>query len=196
VKQTPSYGFPYPECDRPLIADASDIIQVRNLAEAVDGAVQELYDTASQLLVHPDACRVQATPVVVPGPSSTTMFINYDLFNFDNTPGQAMSDSANGVVLILEDGWYALTHYVTTLPTGGGTAEHMVRFWVSGAAGSSWSHISNSATVLPSTARFTNTLEIMRLSAGDTVTTQIYRVGANLTWTVEARMGVVQILGV
>lgn len=199
MKETINYGFPYPECEKPFIADASDAIQVRDLAEAIDAQVQAMYDLSSQLLVHPDACRVFSTPVAL-GTGAITAVIPYDQTNFDNTPGQVMSDNANGVVQIQEDGWYWVSHFVSTQRSGiGGDPWNYSRLWVNGAPGSAWSVIPNNVTVNPAVP-FYNSMctEVLRLDAGATVASQVWRIGAAgaTGWSAEGRLSVLQILGV
>lgn len=197
MDQTPNYGLPYPECDQPFVADASDVIQIRNLAEAVDTAVQGLSDLASQLLVHPDAARAFSTPLAL-GTGAVTAVIPYDQTNFDNTPGQTLTDNANGVLRIREDGWYWISHFVSTQRSGiGGDPWNYSRLWVNGAPGGAWSVITNNATVNPAVPFYNSMVtEVLRLNAGDTVTSQVWRIGtAGATgWSAEGRISILQIL--
>jgi len=49
VKTTPLREYPYPECDPPLVKDASDIIQMFDLATAMDEDIENLTDEAITL---------------------------------------------------------------------------------------------------------------------------------------------------
>lgn len=113
---TPERGYPYPECEPPLVKDSSDIAQLRDLAVAVDEDMQGLYDLASDLIVHPDACRMFSS-VFEASTSQALTIPFFNSFSFDNTAGGAMSDTANGVIQILEPGRYIVgswTHVVST----------------------------------------------------------------------------------
>lgn len=198
MKQTPNYALPYPECNRPFIADASDIIQIKSLADATDAAVQGLYDSASAVLVHPPAVRMQSG-VQANGTSVQLSTISYTGFNFDNTPGQTMSDTAAGVILIPETAWYLVSHYISTAPTGGGgNAQHTSRLIRNGAPATSWSVISSVAAVDPvPLTRHTQVSEVLRLDEGDTLTSQVFRIGTvgATGWTSEGRIFAVRVLG-
>jgi hypothetical protein len=106
VGLTENWGLPFPECAPPLRKDAGDIAQVRDLAEAMDTAVQGLYDDASELLIRPDAVRMTVATTQTSGAGQIAFRPFYDSFTFDNTPGQVMSDTANGVIQIVEPGIY------------------------------------------------------------------------------------------
>ncbi len=198
MKQTPNYALPYPECAPPLLADASDIIQLKNLADATDTAVQGLYDQASAVLVHPQAARMQSA-VLALGTGATTATLSYTAFNFDNTPGQIMADIVAGVLRIPETGWYLIGHYVTTIPTGGGGAPyHMSRLRRNSAPGTAWSVLSSEALVDPATnATHSQVNEIIRCDEGDTFTSEAFRIGTPgaTGWTAEGRLYGIRVLG-
>ena len=103
---TEDWQLPYPECNPPLRQDAGDIAQVRDLAEEMDDDVQSLYDSASELLIRPDACRMTVLATQTSGAGEIAFRPFYDSFTFDNTPGQIMKDTVNGVIQIVEPGVY------------------------------------------------------------------------------------------
>jgi len=196
MDQTVNFGFDFPECSRPLVADASDIIQLKELADDVDLVVQGMYDAASQAIVHPDCCRMQSTSVAVAS-TVQNVVLSYDLFNFDNTPGQAMTDTANGVMLIQEDGLYLLGHYAfyTGTVIGPVPSAFSARFIVNGVAASNWTTRSGTAALTTGYATAGDT--VLRLNEGDTVTTEVFR--ANLVsgnWNTEGRLFGYQLLAV
>jgi hypothetical protein len=132
---TPNRSYPFSECDPPLVKDASDIGQLRDLALAVDADVQGLYDEASELLIRPDACRMSMSASVAGTSPSTFPF--FDIFTFDNSPGGVMSDTANGVIQIVEPGWYSVgtwTQAITTTFLG-----MRARFLQGGSPATTWS---------------------------------------------------------
>lgn len=169
MEQTDNYELPYPQCDPPLVEDAADIAHLRDLAEAVDAVVTDIDDQVMSVLSHPDAVRMLSA-TDVPGTGSvngTTITVNYSLLSFDNTPGQLMSDTASGVVRIQEDGWYLIGHWVESRSDPVPDGSPRVRFLVNGAAASGWSHRGRS------TQGYVQAFEVFRLSAQDSVTSQI-----------------------
>lgn len=169
MDQTVNYGLPYPECSPPLVKDASDIAQMRDLAEAVDTVVQDFDDQVMEVLSHPDAVRMlSATNVPVTGLSGgTTVDVNYSLFNFDNTPGQLMSDTAAGVIRIQEDGWYLIGHWIEAQSDPVPAGSPRARFMVNGVPASGYTHRGRASQ------GYIQAFEVFRLNAQDTVTSQI-----------------------
>jgi hypothetical protein len=108
---TDNLGLPYPQCNPPLTKDASDIEQFRDLAEAVDAAVQVLADEITQQLVRPDACRFNSS-TQTSTVTDNVMFLT--TLSFDNTAGNSMTDTVNGVIRIQRDGWYLCGFWVTS----------------------------------------------------------------------------------
>lgn len=104
---TENFQFPYPECDPPLTKDDSNIKQLRDLAEAVDAAVQDFNDRITDRLIRPPSVRLSnaGAPLVS---TVTDNVISFDTLLFDNQPGNAQTDLVNGVVRIVRDGWYLL----------------------------------------------------------------------------------------
>ena len=111
---TEDWALPYPECSPPLRKDAADIAQLRDLAVAMDTDVQGLYDELSERLLRPDACRMTVSATQTSAFNTPTFRPNYDSFTFDNSPGQLMSDTANGVLRILEPGYYLVGAWFLT----------------------------------------------------------------------------------
>ena len=106
MDQTDCLGLPYPECDPPLTKDASDIEQFRDLAEAVDSAVQDYADAIQNLLTAPDAVYMTG------GDNTAGQDVTHSLQTviFDNA---SMGDTAADVIRIQETGWYMLGGHVT-----------------------------------------------------------------------------------
>jgi hypothetical protein len=103
VDSTDNYGFPYPQCDPPLVKDASDIIHLRNLAEAVDAEASLLEGEFMADLVRLDACRMSGSSIATTAAEVQPFFDNA---TFDNTVGGVMTDTASGDILIQRTGWY------------------------------------------------------------------------------------------
>lgn len=191
MDETINFGFPYPECEPPLVKDASDIIQLKNLADAVDAEVQEIFDLASQQLIHPDSCRMAMTaPVAVAlGTRQTQIF--YDTFNFDNTPAQQMSDETAGAIRILEAGWYMIGHHVLAQRSPGpGTMPTSLRFIKNGLATSNWS-VQSSVNV-----GMAHQFLMMRLEVNDLITSEVHQTLTTTAWTYDARIWAHQLMAV
>ena len=105
MKTTECLGLPYPECDPPLVKDASDIAQLRDLAEATDAAVQAYDDDLTDTLTAPPSAAATG------GSNTAGTEVNqfYSVLEFD-TGG--MWDSVGDGFLIQEDGWYMLGGHV------------------------------------------------------------------------------------
>lgn len=106
---TPNRGYPYPQCEPPLVKDASDIAQVRDLAVAIDADVQAIYDRASDVVVRPDAARVSMTATLADTANALFPFFNSRTFD---TTGTAMTPIADGVMRLVEPGWYGVGCWV------------------------------------------------------------------------------------
>lgn len=125
---TECFGFPYPVCAPPLTKDASDIIHMQNLAEAVDAVVQDFADDIVDQLVRPDACRM--TNLVAFVSTLADNVIPMDASGFDNQPGSAMTDVTEGGIRIVTDGWYQIGAWVrSTVATD---VQTRLRFLVNG----------------------------------------------------------------
>ena len=103
---TTPLGFPYPECDPPRVKDISDIGQLKDLAEAIDGAVQTIADDLNDQLVIPLGARMrQAAPVASLG-NVVDPFLDQTVFA---SPG--MADLVSGGIRITQRGWYLVGTY-------------------------------------------------------------------------------------
>ena len=98
---TDCLGLPYPQCDPPLVEDASDIEQFRDLAEATDAAVQAFDDQLTETLTAPPAAAMTGGGAIAG--SEANQF--YSVVEFD-TGGLADLDGDG--IRIVEDGWYML----------------------------------------------------------------------------------------
>lgn len=98
---TDCLGLPYPVCDPPFTKDASDIAQLRALAEATDAAVQAYDDSLTDTLTAPPSAAATG------GSNTAGTEVNqfYSALEFDNG---GLWDSVGDGFLIVEDGWYML----------------------------------------------------------------------------------------
>lgn len=112
---TECLGLPYPECNPPLTKDASDIKQVRDLAEAADVAVQALDDQITETLTAPDAVRMAG--VTTAAGLDIVHALNDAFIQFDTA---GMADTVSDLIRVVSDGWYMIGGFVRV--TGGGIA--------------------------------------------------------------------------
>lgn len=96
---TDCLGLPYPQCDPPLVKDASDIEQFRDLAEATDAAVQAYDDQLTETLTEPPAAALTGAS----NTAGTEVNQFYSILEFDNAN---LFDSTFDGIRIQEDGWY------------------------------------------------------------------------------------------
>lgn len=130
MKTTTNRGYPYPECSPPLVKDASDIEQMRDLALAIDTDAGSLDARLLDFLERPDAARMSFSGnTVVPSTTGDFLFnIPYNTTVYDNTTG--ITDTSTGALRLLESGLYLFTSYVrlthASVPTSDLAVSHMV----------------------------------------------------------------------
>lgn len=125
--QTPNYQIPYPECAPPLLKDAADIADFRDLAVAADTALQGVYDLAGELVFTPDAVRLLTAASV--GPITGQNFTPaYGVISFHQ--GNGMADIANGVINLVEPGRYWVGAYASL--TAATISQPRIRFTYDG----------------------------------------------------------------
>lgn len=112
MKTTANRGYPYPECDPPLVKDASDIEQMRDLALAIDADAGILDARLVDFLEKPDAARMTLSgSTVVPSTTGDFVFtIVYNTVDFDNT--SVIADTTGGFLRLRESGLYLFTSSV------------------------------------------------------------------------------------
>lgn len=137
MKETPIYEFPYPECDPPLVKDASQIAQMASLAYAIDDEVQRVFDKADDALIRPPNTRVAIAVL----PVATTDNLVVPVFDTSvyqiNWGGPSL---INNGIDVYEPGWYLVgCHALVSSATA--AVLPMVRLTVNGVAASSWSAV-------------------------------------------------------
>lgn len=186
---TENRRYPFPQCDPPLIKDASDIIQIENLAQAVNDDVAGLYELASRELIHPDCVRMSC-PTIGNDTTSNIETVFYTAFSFDNTPGQQMADTVEGVIRIVETGLYMVGGYAqadiattTFTPRAGILVNGFLRGNYQGPFRRS-----------TATSWFLEYQDSIFLDAGDTVTTTFkHSLAASTAYTYSSRIWALQI---
>lgn len=109
MKATDPYLLPYPECDPPLVKDSSDIVQMRELAQAIDARVTALFTEADDEFITPDGCKIART-VSQTYPDGS--LITFPTVQFDNSPGAVMGTTTG--IRIRQSGFYFAAGYVAT----------------------------------------------------------------------------------
>lgn len=159
MDKTDCLELPYPECNPPLVKDASDIAQFRDFAFAVDAAVQALSDSLTTTLLQPPA-------IVVTGTTTTTGrdIVQPLVFSplYDNAN---MYNASAALIRIPEDGWYMVGGYVRTDQQNIGTRAQVV---VNGDLVSAWqgpgrNHLNSGDSL--------NWNDVIFLREGDQITT-------------------------
>ena len=103
MDQTTPRLYSYPQCDPPLTRDASDIVQVANLALTIDADVENLFDIVDNNLLSPDGCHVAAAAQTIQQGDP----VAFSIVRFDNSPGGVMAET--GGIRARTDGTYLVT---------------------------------------------------------------------------------------
>lgn len=184
---TEDWGLPFPECAPPLRQDAGDIAQVRDLAEAMDDDVQSLYDAAGELLIRPDACRMQTIATQTSGGGQIAFRPFFDTNNFDNTVGLQMADTVNGVIQIVEPGVYLTGGWCSTVfATNQGMR---VKFLKNGVTAANPHGTSN---IITANTAYMSISQTLRYQQPGTLSMEL-TAQAPTTWAVTARIYALQI---
>ena len=142
MKETEVYDFTYPECAPPLVKDASQIAQVRVLADEIDAEVEALVTQAERDLIQPPATRfainIGSLPVVTTDNLVSPVF-DQTVFAV-NWGDSAPLVFGTGDMRIDTPGWYLVgCHAVVETATA--AVLPMVRLTVNGSPASSWSPV-------------------------------------------------------
>jgi len=174
MNQTDHYGFPYPECDPPLVKDASDIHQFADFALAVDSEVERIDNEANDALVSPDgAVLLRVGAAVAFNDGDTLTYTNVD---YDNTGG-AVPSLADSRMTVRQSGFYYVAGFA--MSTSANSVMGLV-FQINGMAGVRHNQASNGSALI--TAQV-SCQEVMRLEAGDFVSMQFRGLdGSTLTF--------------
>lgn len=187
MDSTLNRGYPYPECDPPLIKDASDIAHLRDLAVAVDTDVQAVYDRTADVIARPDAARMAMTATIAS--TENTVFPFFNARTFDST-GTSLTPTAEGLIRLVEPGWYQIGGWVQLVSAPFLGAR--IRFVQNGVAATSWcpqAEITQTNMQMPAL-----TATVYVPVGGDTLGMEL-RIGAALpNYTYAARIWAVQMV--
>jgi len=177
VKETTNYGFPYPECDPPLVQDASQIEHLRRLAESVDTEVDRVVNKLDDNLAHPPSGRlgVLVSPIATTDPIVTVDFTT-TVFSING-----FSISVDGGVLITKPGWWLMGGHAL-VQSAIAAVSPMVRLIVNGTAASSWSFPAGNYGVTNARLAALSAVPLL-LATGDVVKLQIKHIaGGTPAW--------------
>lgn len=169
MNQTENYGFPYPECDPPLVKDSSQIAQFKAQAMAVDAEKTRVDQLAQDQLIQPPAAR--ATTTVLPPATTDNQVIGaVDSVVFSANWGPPAVIGGGGLI-VQKPGWYlAGCHALVTSATA--AVLPMVRLTVNGTPASSWSPPAGNYGVVNSRLAALNAVPLL-VSAEDTIRMEI-----------------------
>jgi hypothetical protein len=123
VNQTDTYGFPYPECDPPYIADTADLpLDLYNLATAVDLEIAALNTEVADILDEPAGVIQMLLGPEALAAGATFTKLNTSLFSEDST-----SDAPNSRLIARKAGLWVLTG---TVASAAGVNATMSQVWI------------------------------------------------------------------
>jgi hypothetical protein len=186
-------GYPYPECDPPLTKDASDISQMRDLAQAVNSDATAQDARMVQLIEKPDAVRVAyaASLVVTKSSAGDAIFIiPYNSTTYAQPA--AFADLTAFGLRVQERGYYWVTSTVRC--TNAGLAGMQIRHLRNGLARTEGRRFEGPAWPVIASESSMQTADLMYANAGDLIRTQVKMSPADGTYAFEARLAAIQIL--
>lgn len=195
VSLTPNRGYRYPECDPPEVKDASDIADLRDLAEDVNADADALEARILDFIEQPDAARLSfAGNQFVPNlPGDFIFTVVYDTVTYDNTAG--LYDSTFGGLRIIERGLYMVTSYVRLTSVVNTVGDLGVAHLRNGSFGGRRfegpSGDINTGGATGDTAMTTS--DILICNAGDTIQTHCVIIALSDNYAMEARLSITQI---
>lgn len=195
VSITPNRGYPFPECDPPLVKDASDISQLRDLAEAIDADATAVETRIEEYLEKPDAIRLSWAGNVTGTGFIQAFTVPYDTITYDNTPGS--TDLTASAVVVRERGLYLCTSYVRGIGGVGNDISLEVAHAHNGIIGVSFPgrrFEGLAGSIATTNEQSMTTTDAIMCFAGDTLQTQARFSGVAATSvSFEARLSVVQL---
>ncbi|MCL7377490.1 hypothetical protein [Streptomyces sp. 35G-GA-8] len=185
MKQTTARGYPYPECEPPVQKDASDIIQVKGLADAINADVQTLRDRISDEMAYPDCAKIFANGITT---TESDFNVVYGGFSWNNRVG--LWDPARGGFAIQRSGWYLVMGYVFATST---LQLHLrSRLTLNGAPRGNWQGYSRNTNGISAQAQ--QFFYSLHLDQGDFLTNQIRHAAPGTSITFGSRMELVRIV--
>lgn len=191
-------GYPFPQCQPPLVKDASDIAQLRDLALAIDADAQARSNEILEFWEKPDAAGMTSSATNFPFPfltaTHTQFIVPYDTVSFDNSGTGSLTDVPRNGFVTRERGWYVFTAMVRILGNPGAFTQLGVRFLRANQATGEGRHYEGAGEYLGTELAY-NAMEIIPCNAGDLVQTQMTfgPTGNSGTVNLGVRSGMLQI---
>lgn len=190
MKTTETYGFPYPECDPPLVKDASQISHMAILANRIDAEVQRVDTLAEKSVTNPAAARLRINPAV-----NTTAVQVMPTF----VGGSVVFNNANwtapvvqsGGLRVPEDAWFLVGCHAET--TSAVSMQVNVRLTLNGSPASSWS---NPGFLYAGTSHLTALAAVpLQLTTGNILNMEIkHSAAAGTAWTYRPHLWAVKLV--
>jgi hypothetical protein len=188
--RTENRGYPYPECSPPLVKDASDIADLRDLAEAVNSDAVQMNLNIQEFVEKPDAARIAfAGNVTVTGLPGFSFLMPYNVITYDNTG--LSTDLSEFALRANERGWYAFASQVRC--TNGGGTQMMVRHGKTGHLYQKHRLFEGPAGLITASEDNMTTFDVMRMDAGDLVKTRVATDAVAGTYAWEGRLTMIQL---
>lgn len=134
MKVTDDYDLPYPECDPPLVKDASQIVQLKLLADEIDEDVERIDELLLDALVQPSSARL-TTSALTTATTDTLVTPTLNLTLFERNWGPTAAQSGGGLY-IPETAWWMVGAHASA--DSASAIRALVRVTVDGVAASSW----------------------------------------------------------
>jgi hypothetical protein len=192
--RTPNRLYPFPECDPPLVKDASDINDLFELASAIDTDAAAMSAKIDDFIDKPDSARMSlAGSLVVPSVTTDFIFtVAYNTVTYDNA---GMASTANNGMIIVERGFYLVTS-VLRLTSASNTAGDLAVAHLTGGALFGRRYEGPSGEILAGATGDSSmtTTDVLLLQAGDLLQTSgLFNAPLAGTYTIEARLAAHQL---
>lgn len=183
MKTTPLREYPYPECNPPLVKDASDIIQIFDLATAIDADVENLTVESTPLL-YPVASKMRMSGFST---AAAEFLVLYGSNSWQTRAG--MNDLTLAAIVIPETGFYQVCIWAAC--DSATNADIRTKLVVNGVDRGAWGGYSGAVTgvTLQSATHNVN----LFLTAGDIVTSRV-RNSLGVSAVYESNLHVVQLV--
>lgn len=196
MDHTVNRGYTYPECDPPRVKDASDISQLRDLAEQINDDADALAARIVNVIEEPDAARISFTGNLTTSSTVTNGWIVEIPYNTSGFDSGGMVDIPDQGIRIVERGWYICASQVRC--TNGGDQAIMCRHMRNGKTFSEGRRLDSLSTLaIPGSSATgqvqSSTTDTILCEVGDLVQTQIYINGVDGTYSFDANLTVVQL---
>lgn len=194
--RTTNRGYTYPECNPPLVKDASDIADLRDLAEQVNTDADMIDARILDLWESPDSARISFSGNLVSTGAGAGQFSRfpYDTVTYDNTSGSTLI--ASNALRVLERGWYLVVSVVRcNNGTAGNEQFFLIRNMRNLLGAEEGRRLEGGSTPINAAGESTmESSEIMLCQAGDIITTQVKNYGTAGTFSWDGHLTMVQML--